>query len=217
MPKRPSDAPPDSNRLVRQTAGTYRTEDERFEVRQADVGWFLVDSEQTNEFGQELIHGPYPTLKAVRDAVPGARGRKVVPFPTPKADTKAKGRTKDKKKEPPPPPPSWIDRLPTAEGRGVRKLIAALEAEGIAGAEDLVKRDRDGLLPAVAIRRIDRALAAIVEEAAPKDRATTKAVVRRVAEAIGGGGGSRDLPGWTLVELRPDDDPPPHRRIDLRD
>ena len=42
----------DPDKLVRQQAGTYRTTDDRFEVREADVGWFLVDSEQTNEFGR---------------------------------------------------------------------------------------------------------------------------------------------------------------------
>ena len=43
-----ADATADPNKLVRQRAGTYRTGDDRFEVREADVGWFLVDSEQTN-------------------------------------------------------------------------------------------------------------------------------------------------------------------------
>lgn len=76
MAKRKTDAPTDPDKLIRQAAGDYRTADDRFEVRQADVGWFLVDSEQANEFDQELIHGPFGTMKAVRAAIPGARGQK---------------------------------------------------------------------------------------------------------------------------------------------
>ena len=74
--------PPD--RLVRQSAGTYRTEDDRFEVRSGDTGWFVVDSEQTNEFGQELMHGPFATRKAAREAVPGARSPKVTALRRPR-------------------------------------------------------------------------------------------------------------------------------------
>ena len=59
-----ADAPADPDKLVRQQAGTYRSGDERFEIREADVGWFLVDSEQTNEFGQELIQGPFPDAQS---------------------------------------------------------------------------------------------------------------------------------------------------------
>jgi hypothetical protein len=52
-----------SDRVVRESAGTYRTEDGRFELRQGGVGWYLVDLERTNELGQELLHGPFGTLK----------------------------------------------------------------------------------------------------------------------------------------------------------
>ncbi len=31
---------PDPDRLRRQQAGTYRSEDDRFDVREADAGWF---------------------------------------------------------------------------------------------------------------------------------------------------------------------------------
>ena len=59
--------------LVRESAGVYRTGDGRFEVQKSDVGWYLVDTAQANEFGQQLIHGPMATLEAIRDAIPGAR------------------------------------------------------------------------------------------------------------------------------------------------
>ena len=178
-------------------------------MRQADVGWFVVDLERTNEFGQELIHGPYGTLKTARAAIPEARSAKA---PTAAARPKP---AKAAKEEPPPPPPRrWIDDLKPAEAREVRRLIAALEREGIDDAEDLVRRDRDGLLPAIATRLIERRLEELAEEA-PDD---PRALLRRAAEALSSEGSkSRDpLPGWVLVEVPPGEDAPRHRRIDLR-
>jgi hypothetical protein len=208
-----TDAPPDPDKLVRQAAGDYRTSDDRFEVRQADVGWFLVDSTQSNEFGQELIHGPFGTLKAVREAIPGARSTKTT---TPMAKP-ARARAKTRKTEPEPPPKTWIDELPAAEARSVRRLIAALEREGNEDAEAVVRRDRDGLLPAVAARRIERRLAAATEGLPEKERAAVAKLVREVAEILSADGRPTEvLPGWALVEIGPDDQPPKHRRIDLR-
>lgn len=212
--KAKTNAPPDPDTLVRQAAGTYRSGDDRFEVRQADVGWFLVDSTQSNEFGQELIHGPFATLKAVREAIPGARGKKTRPLPEP-ARSKAKAKAKDEKPEPP--PRTWIDELSAAEARSVRRLIAALDGEGIADAEALVRRDRDGLLPAIATRRIERRLAAAVEELPEKERAAATKLVRRVAEILSAEGApNASLPGWTLVEIGLGEEPPRQRHIDLR-
>lgn len=215
MPARKTDAPSDPDRLVRQAAGDYRTEDDRFEVRQADVGWFLVDSEQSNEFGQELIHGPYATLKAVRQAIPGARDAKARAKPMP-ARPAARRRT-ERAPARPPPPPTWVDELPSAEGRSVRKLIAALEREGIEDAEALVRRDRDGLLPAVAARLIASRLAALVDQVPAGERDAARQLVGRVAEVLSGEGTTltEPLPGWVLVEVGPEDEPPKHRRIDL--
>ncbi len=157
-----TDATADPDKLVRQQAGTYRTGDDRFEVREADVGWFLVDSEQTNEFGQELIQGPFATLKAIRAALPDARAAK--PAGRPRAAPKKAAKPATKAEPPPPPPPTWIEQLPKADAAGVRKLIGALEREGITDAEALVRRDREGLLPAVAARLIERRLDALVDD-----------------------------------------------------
>ncbi len=210
MPKRAADAPPDPDKLVRQTAGSYRTADDRFEARQAAQGWFLVDSEQSNEFGQELIHGPFGTLKELREAIPGSRKAKTIAMPKPPKPPK--GAVKEEPKKPK--PPTWIEKLSPAEGRAVRKTIAALERDGITDAELLVRRDRDGLLPAVAIRRIERRLAEAGDGASPKERK----LIQQVAEILSAEGRATDaLPGWTLVEVAPGDDPPAkHRRIDLR-
>lgn len=211
-----TDAPPDPDKLVKQAAGDYRTADERFEVRQADVGWFLVDSTQSNEFGQELIHGPFATLKAVREAIPGSRDAKAAPIAKrPRATAKA--TAKAKRAAPEPPPATWIDKLPPAEGRSVRRLISALEREGIGDAEALVRRDRDGLLPAIAARRVERAIAAIFERLPAKERAAATALAKQVAEVLSAEGRPTDvLPGWTLVEIGPGEDAPKQRRIDLR-
>jgi hypothetical protein len=206
--KQPRTGEPDPDAISRQGAGEYRTGDDRFAVRQADVGWFVVDLERTNEFGQELIHGPYATLKVARAAIPEARSARA-----PKAASRSK---KPAAKAPPPPaePKGWIDDLKPAEAREVRRLIAALEREGITDAEDLVRRDRDGLLPAIATRLIERRLEALAEEAS--DDPTT--LVRRAGEVLSAEGAKAGdpLPGWVLVEVPPGDDAPKHRRIDLR-
>ena len=213
MPKRKTDAPDDPDKLTRQQAGTYRTADERFEVRQGDLGWFLVDAEQTNEFGQELIHGPYATLAAVREAIPAARTDKVTPIRPPRA---AKRSRSPRKAASPPPPPSWVDALAPAERGTVRRLIAALNDEGIEDAEGLVRRDRDGLLPVVATRLLERRLASIVEGVPASERAAAMALVRRIAAVLTSDGlrPAGPMPGWSLVELGPEP-APPNRRIEI--
>jgi hypothetical protein len=80
-----------------------------------------------------------------------------------------------------------------------------------------VRRDRDGLLPAIAARRIERRLAAAVEALPEKERAAAMELARRVAEILSADGRPTEvLPGWALVEIGPDDGPPKQRRIDLR-
>lgn len=208
MAKKTTDAPPDPDKLIRKAAGSYRTADDRFEVREADGGWFLVDGSQSNEFGQELMHGPFPTLKALRDAIPGARETKAAPM-RPKRREKESAKAKAKR---PPPPPSWIDQLPRAEAARVRLLIRALEGEGVAHAEQLVRRDRDGLVPAVATALIQRRLDALVEEAPEKERKRARQLLRRAADVftVEGLRLPDPLSGWTVVEREE-----PKRRIDL--
>src|SRR5687768_10120529 len=65
--------PPGPDDLVRESAGEYKSGDGRFTVRQSDATWYLVDNEQTNEFGQELMHGPFASLKQAREQLAGAR------------------------------------------------------------------------------------------------------------------------------------------------
>jgi hypothetical protein len=213
MPKRKADAPADPDKLLRQEAGTYHTADGRFEARETAGEWFLVDAEQSNEFGQELIRGPFATLKALRAAIPDARESTTTPKrPRPTAAPKQRAG----KKAEPPPPPSWIDQLPKGEAARVRLLIRALEGEGIDNPEALVRRDREGLFPTVAATLIERRLDALVEELPEKGRKPARDLVRRAAEVLAdaGTGLPEPLPGWSLVEIGPEGEPP-NRRIVL--
>lgn len=205
--------PSDPNKLVRQQAGTYRTADERFEVRGEGNRWFLVDSERTDELGQQLVRGPLPTLDAVREAIPEARREDTRPAPVPKRSANG---AKTKAKAKPAPAPSWIDKLPKAEARDVRALIRALEREGIAQAEQLVRRDREGLEPVVATRLLERRLEALLDEFPAEGRAAVRELVKRVARLLSEEGGRRReaLPGWLLVEIGPQPEPA-NRRIRL--
>jgi hypothetical protein len=210
----------DPDKLVRQTAGRYRTADGRFEVRDAGTGWFLVDTEQTNDFGQELLQGPFATLGAVREAIPPARSAKVTPLRPPKPAKGAKrGRTtgRERTPEPPPPPPSWIDRLPQEERVAVRRAIRGLEAAGVRDAEGLVQRDHEGIGPAVVTRLVESRLQAIVDELPERARPGGRELIGRVVALLTAEGVPRDgLPGWWLVEIGPEPEPP-NRRITIRE
>ncbi|MGI8828685.1 MAG: hypothetical protein ACR2I5_02795 [Candidatus Limnocylindria bacterium] len=212
-PKSPKNADPD--KLAREQGGTYRSGGGRFEVRDGGTGWFVSDAEQTNDFGQELISGPYPTLKAAREALPSLRNAKVVPMRRRTATKTSKKKTA--RTQPATAPTAWIDELPTSEAAEVRRLIAALERAGITDAEALVRRDRDGLLPAVATRLIEQQLDALADELPEPAREGARQLIRRAAEIVTAGGANapKGLPGWTLMETGPEPDPP-NRRISIR-
>lgn len=82
--------PPDPRKLAREQAGSYRSGDSRFVVRQDHGGkWYVTDAEQTNEFGLELVLGPFGTIADAKAAVetqreqpagasPGAKIRSLV-------------------------------------------------------------------------------------------------------------------------------------------
>ena len=108
MARKKAPRDPDPNRLVRDAAGAYRSEDERFDVRDGGTGWFITDAQQTNEFGQELVIGPYATLAAVREALPEARRTTIRPLPkptTPAAAAPDAARPARKKRSAPKPAP----------------------------------------------------------------------------------------------------------------
>src|SRR3954451_22451700 len=179
--------PPGPNDLVRESAGVYRSGDGRFEVQKSDLGWYLVDTEQANEFGQQLIHGPLPTLDAVREAIPGARDIKpLLRVRQSKPGKGAAASSKPAKRAPPPPtpPPTWIDQLPDKEAADVRRLIRALEKEGLADAEELVKRHRDDVTPLIATRLVERRLRALVDAQPEADRERARSLISRAVEVL---------------------------------
>ena len=202
----------DPDRLVRSSAGVYRTADDRFEIRESGGAWFLVDTTQADELGQGLIHGPFATRKAAADALGDARRPAPTPLrkPTPPRPERARSR-------PAPPPPTWIDRLPKGEAKAVRSVIAALRKEGVADAEDVVRRDRRGASPEVVTRLIARRLDAIVDGFPERERATARAAVDRVAALLSREDASipGGLPGWSLVEVEEERGGGSNRRITL--
>ena len=213
MPKRSADAPPDPDKLTRQSAGSYRTADDRFEARQAAQGWFLVDTEQSNEFGQELIHGPFATLKELREAIPDSRTTKTVPMSKPPKAAKTRREPRARSQ---------------ARAQDLGRQAATRRGEG--GARDdggaRAGRDHRRRAPHPARPRRSRS-----RHRQPAHRAAvgrgrrwelvakgTRTIIQRVAEILSAEGRATDaLPGWTLVEVPPGQGPPTdHRRIDLR-
>jgi hypothetical protein len=219
----PAHGADDPNKLVRQRAGLYRTADERFEVRQAALGWFLVDSAATNEFGQELVRGPFATLDALREMLPEARRTTLasVPAARRRSSAKATGKTgakagaqEKRKPAPPPPPRSWLDELPRPRAAAARRLLAAAEREGLNDAESLVRDAIEGRGPGLAAPVIERRLQQIVDKAPAEERETARRMVVATVELLTGAGARvpDPLPGWSLVEIG-EQPAPPNRRL----
>ena len=204
--------PPQPDDIVREAAGAYASGDGRFRVTQSDASWFVTDTQQTNEFGQELIHGPFGSLKQAQASLSGARTVKPLLRSVPRPKQPAKAAPK-----PPPAPISWIDRLEEAEQKTVRRLIRALEKEGLQDADELVRRHRDDPVPFITSRLLERRLDEIIAAQPTEQQDTAREVVRRAAEVltIDGLATSRPVPRWALIELD-DDAPAPKRAVRLR-
>lgn len=209
--KPPKESGPDD--LVREAPGSYMSGDRRFRVDQSESNWYLVDTEQANEFGQELIHGPFATLKAVREAVPGARSVKPLLRSRKRPITATMSATSSAKKTAPPPPaPSWLDKLPAGEQAEARILIRALEREGIADAEALARRDKAGLQPAIASALLQRRVAAVIDELPQSERALARRLVDELGDVINASEARNSpLPGWALYETGPGREPTKRR------
>ncbi len=212
MPKKEKPAPqPDD--VVRESAGAYVSGDGRFRVSQSDSTWFVVDTEQANEFGQELIHGPFSSLKQAQAALAGARSVKPLlrSTPRPKRASKQASKVPTPASAPPPAqPPSWIDRLGAAEQKQVRRLIRSLEKEGLADAEELVKRHRDDTVPVIATRVAEHRLRKVIDEQPADEREAAARLIERVAQVLATDGlaNSSPLPRWALVAIDPDEPAP---------
>ena len=194
----------------RAEAGVYQSSDERFSIRsEGPSRWFITDEEQPDEFGLSRTVGPFDTLDAAKAAAEELRSE--APAASPLADRLAKDRglsrasngnkekSQTKEPKPPPPPPrTWIDKLEDDDreaARTARRLIAALEDEGIEDADELVQRDITGKQPVVAARLLAREILAAVGTATKPE-----SVVEAVVGALGSSKVRRGLPGWELVE-----------------
>jgi hypothetical protein len=217
MPRaKAGDGGEDPNKLIRSKAGTYRTGDDRFEVRQAALGWFLIDSSSTDELGQELTRGPFPTLKAVGDELPEARRTTIKPLPRPRATGRPRtSASKPKSKKAAPRARTWLDRLPDAEAAAARRLIRALSLEGIDDADALVRAARKADEPIIARHVLERRLERLLDELPKAEREAGRRLVTRVVELLATGGTTLfdPMPGWVLMPLDPGTDPPASRLI----
>jgi len=102
--------------------------------------------------------------------------------------------------EPAPPKRTWLDDLDDrdrAMARTARRMIDALEREGLDDAESLVRRDILGNEPVVATRLLARDLLAVI--ARLKDP-TPASVALVVADALAASKRRSGLPGWRLLE-----------------
>jgi hypothetical protein len=207
-PPKPPKKPPEPDDLVRVAPGSYVSGDARFEVRQSDSTWYVVDLQQTNELGQELMHGPFPSMKAAREQMPGARD--ITPLLRSRARPPARSTTR--KQAPPPPKPTWMDKLPSAEGTEVRRLIRTLEQEGMADAEALVRRDHGGLQPAIASALLEGKIAALIDALPEHERALGRKLMTQIGEVISASDATPgSLPGWALFETGPGREPTKRR------
>ncbi len=200
----------------RAEAGRYRSSDERFTLdSEGPSRWFVTDEAEHDELGLARTIGPFPTLDAAKAAADEQRNRKPEPSPLAGrlAEAAAKPRTGSAARQggggrrtaatraeaapPPPPAKTWLDKLEDEHrdaARSARRLIAALEREGIADAEGLVRRDLNGNQPLVATRLLARAILAAVADTSPSK------AIEAVVETITTSGVQRGLPGWEVVE-----------------
>ena len=215
----------------RAEAGRYRSSDDRFTISsEGPPRWFITDEEEQDELGLARTVGPFDTLDDAKAAAEDRRGEAPAQSPLAlrvvKGGKAAKGggaATRSNAAEPKPkvaepPPQTWLDKLEDDDreaARRARRLISALEAEGIADADALVRRDVMGNQPVVAARLLARDILAAVGRASKPE-----SVIEAVVEVLGASKARRSLPGWELVERDgPTDDPRVIRLVpgDLRD
>jgi hypothetical protein len=216
----------------RAEAGKYRSADERFTISsEGPSRWFITDDQELDELGLARTVGPYDTLDDAKAAADDRRGE--APAPSPLAERIAKGTKPEKrggtaarskaspKAEPkaaPPPPKTWLDKLEDDDrhaAQRARRLISALEDEGIADADALVRRDVLGGQPAIAARLLARDILEAVGKASKPE-----SVIQAVTEVLGSSKARRGLPRWELVERDgPTDEPRVIRLVpgDLKD
>ena len=208
----------------RESAGTYRSFDDRFTIRGEGSGrWFLLDDEERDELGLPRTIGPLATLDAAKAGAEEQRGHAPQKSPL-AARIKAGGRKpkgsssrrssggslgpkahKSSTKgsdSPRKAPETWLDRLQKtdpAAAKRVHAVIDALEEIGVAHAADVARRDAEGQRPAVA----EAVLAVALRRALAKTREPARlleAVLNVISMRERLEGAEDLLPGWRLVE-----------------
>jgi hypothetical protein len=173
-------------------AGSYRSSDDRFELRSEGSGrWFVVDQAEHDELGLPRTEGPFSTLDAAKDAAAARRERP--PAASPLADRiaeagrhparssanpptpKAAGTPRTDEATAPARPRTWLEELEdrdAAAGETARRLIAALIREGETDedAAAVVRREVEAGAPAVAERRLARAASRVLDRAVDRRR-----------------------------------------------
>jgi hypothetical protein len=148
----------------------------------------------------EAAARPRPTAEPRPTPVPGpARATRSAPEPL-EPEPAPEPPEPGTEPEPAPPPRTWLDDLEEADrDAAVRahRLIAALEHEGVADAEAIVRRDLLGGTPAVATRLLARAILASI--AALRDPSAAE-VVGAVMAAVATSPRRAGVPGWELTE-----------------
>ena len=194
----------------RAEAGRYRSSDERFTISsEGPSRWFITDEEEQDELGLARTVGPFDTLDDAKAAADARRGE--APAASPLAGRIAKERTPangkgaarravaaPQPKPPAPEPKTWLDELEDEDrdaARRARRLISALEEEGISDADALVRRDVMGNQPVVAARLLAREILSAVGRSSKPE-----SVLESVVEVLGASKARRSLPGWELVE-----------------
>jgi hypothetical protein len=117
--------PPAPDALVREQAGRYRSGDERFIVRQDGGQWFVTDSRQTNEFGLEMVLGPFATVALARDAMASQREHPAGAEPGATARPITSARRVPMRAK----PAARDTRKPGVESEPAQKLMSAPEPE----------------------------------------------------------------------------------------
>ena len=95
---------------------------------------------------------------------------------------------------------SWLEELAERDAAAAdraRKLLTALERDGLRDAEALVRRDLLGDRPAVATRLLARDVVAVIAGLADP---TAIAIAEAVAGVLASSPSRAGLPGWELVE-----------------
>ena len=189
--------------------------------------WFVTDAKELDELGLARTSGPYATLDEAKAAADAARDRapEASPFadrireaaskPKRQAlsvvpDREAPGPDSgsaptmepepESESQPEAPKRTWLEKLAERDREGAaraRRMIAALEREGIDDAESLVRRDILGNEPIVATRLAARDVLAAI---ARLDDPSPAEVAVAVSDVLAASRRRSGLPGWRMVE-----------------